>query len=51
VIWGGSRGNGPELGPPEIEDMLNAYSVVVAGPGPAGIFFLTAPLNIGVASV
>jgi hypothetical protein len=42
---------GPELGPPEIEGMLNAYSVVVVGPEPDGTFFLTAPMNVGVPSV
>lgn len=42
---------GPELGPPEIDDLLNAYSVVVAGPEPDGTFFITAPLNVGVGIV
>ena len=43
--------NGTELGPPEMEGLPNAYSVVVVGPMPDGTFFLTAPMNVGVASV
>jgi hypothetical protein len=43
--------HGTELGPPQIEDLPNAYSVVVVGPMPDGTFFLTAPMNVGVPSV
>ena len=43
---------GPELGPPEVEGRMNAYSVVVQGPAPeANGVRLAAPVNIGVDGV
>lgn len=42
---------GPELGPPEIEGEVNAYSVVVQAPGSESEVQVSAPVNIGVGRV
>lgn len=42
---------GPELGPPEFEGLVNAYSVVVQVAGPDGGPRLVAPINLGIPSV
>ena len=42
---------GPELGPPEIEGKVNAYSVVVQAPGSESEVQISAPVNIGVGRV